>query len=140
MLIDEIKKENMLALKNKDEQKRAVLSVIINKYMVLGYEKKAKGEKLKDEDLIKLIQKTLKELEEERNSFNEAKREDKVKDIEYQMSLIEKYIPSQLSEEEIKKIILSLESKEVPFVMKYFKTNYNGRCDMSLVNKVLRSL
>lgn len=34
MLIDTIKKENLLALKNKDENKRAILSVIINKYMI----------------------------------------------------------------------------------------------------------
>ena len=40
MLIDTLKKENLLALKNKDENKRAVLSVIINKYMILGYEYK----------------------------------------------------------------------------------------------------
>ena len=65
MLIDTIKKENMLALKNKDENKRAVYSILINKYMLLGYELKAKGQEIKDDDLLKIIQKTIKELEEE---------------------------------------------------------------------------
>ncbi len=60
MLIDTIKKENMLALKNKDENKRAVYSIIINKYMILGYELKAKGQEIKDDDLLKIIQKTIK--------------------------------------------------------------------------------
>ena len=55
MLIDTIKKENMLALKNKDENKRAVYSILINKYMLLGYELKAKGQEIKDDDLLKTI-------------------------------------------------------------------------------------
>ena len=45
-----------------------------------------------------------------------------------------------MSEEEIKNVILSLEDKSIPAVMKHFKTNYAGKCDMGLVNKVLKSL
>lgn len=60
MLIDQLKKENMLALKNKEANKRAVLSVIINKYMVLGYEAKANGKELTDVDLIQIIIRLLK--------------------------------------------------------------------------------
>ena len=71
MLIDTLKKENLLALKNKDENKRAVLSVIINKYMILGYEYKANNKEIGDTELINIISKTLKELEEERKSFLE---------------------------------------------------------------------
>ena len=82
MLIDQIKKENMLALKNKEVNKRAVLSVIINKYMVLGYEAKAKGKELTDLDLVQIINKTLKELEEEKASYEKANRADSVKNIE----------------------------------------------------------
>ncbi|MDD7547199.1 MAG: GatB/YqeY domain-containing protein, partial [Bacilli bacterium] len=88
MLIDAIKKENLLALKNKDENKRAILSVIINKYMILGYEAKAKNIELTDADLLNIMKKTIKELEEERKSYSEANREDKVKDITYQMDVV----------------------------------------------------
>ncbi len=45
-----------------------------------------------------------------------------------------------MSKEEIKEIILSLEDRAVPNVMKHFKLNYNGKCDMKVVNEVLRSL
>lgn len=140
MLIDQIKKENMLALKNKEVNKRAVLSVIINKYMVLGYEAKAKGKELTDLDLVQLINKTLKELEEEKASYEKANRADSVKNIEEQMACISSYLPKMMSEDEIKTIILSLEDKSVPSVMKHFKQNYAGKCDMGLVNKVLKSL
>lgn len=140
MLIDTLKKENLLALKNKDENKRAVLSVIINKYMILGYEYKANNKEIGDTELINIISKTLKELEEERKSFLEANRADKVSDIDKQIEIIKIYLPKMLTEEEIKNIILSLNDKSIPSVMKYFKLNYNGKCDMALVNKVLKSL
>ncbi len=140
MLIDTIKKENLLALKNHDDNKRAVLSVVINKYMVLGYEVKAKNVELTDADLINVMKKTLKELEEEKNSYVSCGREEKANDIQYQMDIINAYLPKMMSEEEIKVILLSLEDRSVPVVMKYFKQNYNGKCDMGLVNKVLKSL
>lgn len=140
MLIDTIKKENLLALKTKDENKRAVLSVIINKYMILGYEAKAQNKEIGDAELLNIIQKTLKELEEEKNSFLSANRTDKVNDLNAQIDVIKGYLPKMLQEDEIKEIILSLEDKSIPSVMKYFKLNYNGKCDMALVNKILKSL
>ena len=119
MLIDTIKKENMLALKNKDENKRAVYSIIINKYMILGYELKAKGQEIKDDDLLKIIQKTIKELEEEKASYLKGNREESASNIQKQIDAISSYLPKMLSEDEIKSIILSLEDKSVPSVMKY---------------------
>ena len=38
--------------------------------------------------------------------------------------------------EEIANIISSLDDKSIPNVMKHFKTNYTGKCDMGIVNKV----
>lgn len=140
MLIDTIKKENMLALKEKNENKRAVLSVIINKYMLLVTEKRAKNQEVKEEDVIKIISKTLKELEEEKASYLEANRLESVKKIDEQISYISSYLPKLMSEEEIKEEILKLEDKSIPVVMKHFKTNFAGKCDMGVVNKVLKSL
>ena len=140
MLIDTFKKENMLALKNKDTNKRAVLSVVINKYMVAGYEAKAKGKEIGDNELIAIINKTLKELDEERLGYLNANRPDDVKNIDEQINAIKAYIPEMMSEEEIKNIILKLDDKSVPNVMKHFKMNYAGKVDMGLVGKVLKSI
>ena len=65
MLIDEIKKANMQALKDKDKATRAALSTVINKYMLLNVENKAKGKETTDADVISILQKSIKELEEE---------------------------------------------------------------------------
>lgn len=140
MLIDTIKKENLLALKNHDDVLRAVYSILISKYNLEGYEAKANGKEIGDPEMIKIIQKTLKELDEEKLSFEKGGREDKVNEIIRQINAISSYLPKMMSEEEIKAVILSLDDKSIPSVMKHFKANYAGKCDMGLVNKVLKSL
>jgi Uncharacterized conserved protein len=140
MLIDTLKKENMLALKDKDTNKRAVLSVVINKYMIAGYEAKAQGKEIGDVELVQIINKTLKELEEEKEGYISASRMEEVKNIDNQIKVLNIYLPKMMSEEEIKKIINTLDDKSIPNVMKHFKINYAGKVDMSLVSKVLRSL
>ena len=140
MLIGQIKKENMIALKEKNNNKRAILSVVINKYMIAGYEAKANGKELTDADLIQIINKTLKELDDEKANFLQVGKEDKAKEIDEQIETIKSYVPKIMTEEEIKEVILSLEDRSIPFVMKHFKANYAGKCDMGIVNKVLKSL
>ena len=98
------------------------------------------GKEVEDADMVRIIQKTIKELDEERDNYSKVGNAEEVKNIEYQKSLIEKYLPQLLSEEEIKAIILTLEDKTVPSVMRHFKTNYNGKCDMKVVSNVLKTL
>lgn len=45
-----------------------------------------------------------------------------------------------MDEDEVRKIIDSLEDKSMKSVMQHFKENYQGKVDMSLVSRVARSL
>lgn len=140
MIIEEIKKANVQAMKDKDGLARAIYSVIMNKHLMATVDARTSGKEVEDADMVRIIQKTIKELEEERDNYARVGNEEEVKNIEYQKSLVEKYLPKLLSEEEIKAIIMTLEDKTVPSVMRYFKTNYNGKCDMKVVSNVLKSL
>lgn len=140
MLIDEIKKANMQALKDKDKATRAALSTVINKYMLLNVENKAKGKETTDADVISILQKSVKELEEEKNMFVKAARQDKIDEMNIQINAVKKYLPEMMSEDEIRKIISGLEDKSVKSVMAYFKENYAGKIEMAKVSQVLRSL
>jgi len=140
MLIDELKKASMVALKEKNKEARAALSVVINKYNLMGIELKAQEKEITDADLISIITKTLKELDDELESFKKANREDRVSGIQMQKDVLKVYLPKMLSEEEIKSEILKLDDKSIPSVMKHFKTNFAGKVDMGLVNRVARSL
>ena len=138
MLIDELSKANIEALKARDQVARAIYSVIIAKYKALDIELKAQGKGATDADLVKVITKSIKELDEEKESYQKAGRDEEVKNVLTQKALIEKYLPKLMSEEEIKKIIDSLEDKSMPSIMKHFKMNYDGKADMSLVSKIAR--
>lgn len=138
MLIDEISKANIEALKARDQVARAIYSVLLAKYKALDIELRAQGKEATDTDFVKLITKTIKELEEEESSYAKAGRTEEVQNIKMQKALIEKYLPKLMSEEEIRKIIASLEDKSMPSVMKHFKLNYDGQVDMSLVSKIAR--
>ena len=105
MLIDELKKAQMEALKTKDTLKRSVLQIVTGKVKLAEIEKRTKNESLTDDDVLLVINKVIKELDEEILAFKNA-------------------------------IINSLEDKSMHNIMKHFKLNYLGKCDMKLVNKL----
>lgn len=140
MLYDEIKKANIQAMKDKDVVARSFYSVLLNKIMLENIKKREKGGVVDDADISNILQKTIKELEEEKENYNKVGNAEEVANIDTQIEIAKKYLPKMLSNDEIKEIILSLPDKTIPFVMKYFKQNYNGKCDMRNVQEVLKSL
>ena len=140
MLIDELKKANMEALKSENKNVRAILSVVINKYNLAKIELSTKGKEIADADLLGIIQKTIKELEDERAGYLSVNNTQRVEEIDEQMKTIQSYLPKMLTEEEIKNEILSLEDRSIPSVMKHFKENFAGKVDMGLVNRIARSI
>ena len=140
MIIDEIKSANVQAMKDKDQKARAIYSVLMNKHLMATVDARTSGKEVEDADMVRIIQKTIKELEEERDNYKMVGNTEEAESIEYQKKLIEKYLPELLSPEEIKNIILTLEDRTVPSVMRHFKTNYNGKCDMKVVSEVLKSM
>ena len=139
-MIDDIKKASVEAMKARDSIAKGIYSIIVNKYMLLNIEKKEKGEQATDNDMISIISKTLKELADEKESYLKVNNQEKVNAIAHQEELISKYLPKMLSEDEIRKEIDSLEDKSIPSIMKHFKANFQGKVDMSLVNKIAKSI
>lgn len=127
-------------MKSHDKDAVTALNALINKLMLETIEKKAAGTTLSDADVTRILQKTISELTEEREAFVKAGRVETVASLDNQIATVKKYLPKLLDEEEIRKIILSLEDKSVPAVMKHFKTEYAGKVDMRLVGTVLKSL
>ena len=140
MTLEEFKKVKIEAMKSHDKDAVTALNALINKLMLETIEKKAVGTTLSDADVTRILQKTISELTEEREAFVKAGRAETVASLDNQIATVKKYLPKLLDEEEIRKIILSLEDKSVPAVMKHFKTEYAGKVDMRLVGTVLKSL
>lgn len=140
MIVDEIKKANIEALKNHDSNLRSIYSVLMNKIMLANINARASESELTDVDVIKIIQKTIKELDEEAENYKKVGNAEETGKILLQRKALEKYLPTMLSKEKIKEIIMGLDDKTVPSVMRHFKTNYAGQCDMKEVSEVLKSL
>ena len=140
MLIDEIKKANVQAMRDKDTVARSIYSVLLNKIKLEEIRKREKGEDLVDADVSNILQKAIKELEDEKSNYAKVGNAEEVEKIEKQISIAGKYLPKMLSEDEIKEIIMALDDKSIPSVMKHFKLNYNGKCDMRKVQEVLKGI
>ena len=140
MLYDDIKKANIQAMKDKDVVARSIYSVVINKIMLENIKKREKGEDLQDSDVLVILQKSIKELEEEKINYEKANNSEQVANISRQIDIIKAYLPTLMSREEIKNIILGLEDKSIGAIMKHFKQNYMGKCDMRLVGEVQKEI
>lgn len=140
MDINYFKKEKIIAMKERNKDAINAYDLIVNKILMASIDKRAKGEEVTEADIVSILQKCEKELIEEKEGFEKAGRADSVESLKVQIATVKKYLPTLMSEEEIKTEILKLEDKSMPSVMKHFKTNFAGKCDMGLVNKIARSI
>lgn len=138
MILEKIKSANITALKEKDTVARNIYSVILNKIMLEQIKKREKNETITDSDILNILQKSLKELGDEKDGYQKAGNAEKVEYIKRQEEIIKNYMPRSLSEQEIYDIISALDDKSIGNVMKKFKTEYAGACDMKLVQAVLK--
>ncbi|MBR3731479.1 MAG: GatB/YqeY domain-containing protein [Spirochaetales bacterium] len=140
MLFDDLKKAKMAAMKEHNKVKSDTLGVAIAKAMLVNTEKKAKGEELTDAEMIGILQKTVKELEEEKANYMQLSRSDDAANVDAQIDYIKEYLPAMMNDDEIRNIILGMEDKSVGTVMKTFKAKYAGQADMKKVQEILKSL
>lgn len=140
MILENIKRANIEALKVKDMLARGIYSVVLNKIKLEEIRRRETGESLSDVDVVNILQKVVKELNEEKENYIKADHPQMAEDTSVQIEIISKFLPKMMSKEEIKSVILALEDRSIPFVMKHFKANYNGKCDMRQVQEVLKEI
>lgn len=138
MLLDEIKKGNVQAMKEHDAVARAIYGVVMNKALLNGIELKKDGKEQTDADIVQILQKTLKELAEEKENYLKVNNTAEAENIERQKQIISKFLPQMLNESEIRAIVETLPDKTMPTIMKHFKEHYAGKVDMGMVNKIAR--
>ncbi len=136
----DLKKAKMNALKNKDVNAQSVLGVVIGYYQKMESDKRVKNQEMTDADMVSILSKVVKELEEEKTMYASANKEEEASASQAQIEIIKAYLPKMMSEEEIRKVIFSLEDKSMKNVMMTFKKDYAGKADMSLVSKIAKEI
>ncbi len=139
MTLEELKKAKIVAMKEKNADAVIAYNAVVSKLMLMKTDANH-GPEITEADVVSACRKTESELIEERENFERAGRTETVASLERQIATVKQYIPEMLSKEKIKEIISGLEDKSTPAVMKYFKANYAGKCDMKVVNETLRGL
>ena len=138
MVYSKIKTDMMQALKEKRISDKETLGFLFSQLKNKAIELRVN--ELEDKDSFQVIQKFVKSLKEEKESYEKAGRLNVLESFDNQINLVESYLPKQLNEDEIKNIISNLDNKDIPNIMKYFKTNYNSQVDMKLVNQLAREV
>ena len=109
---------------------------------------KGKGNDLgiNDEEIISLLQTMIKQRKSSIDMYLEGKREDLAKKEQNEIEIISKFLPKQLSKEEINNIIdMTIKSceafsmKDMGKVINLLKNKYNGEMNFGDVSKIVKS-
>ncbi len=137
---------------------RIVLAVILNKEKDKRYKIKKQDSKvseqeldkktiLTDEELIGIISSEIKKRKEAISEYEKGQRKDLAEKEKAEIEILQKYLPEQLSEQEVKKIIQesvekvkAQEIKDLGKVMSELTPRIKGKTDMGEVSKIVKEL
>ena len=100
-----------------------------------------------EEAILDIISKQLKEKKGAIEDFTKGNRQDLVELTEKEIDILLQYLPKQLSEEEVKKILIEIiqeinatSMKDIGMIMKAVMPKVKGRADGNMVNKIAREI
>ena len=146
-LKERIQNDFVTAMKAKDEIAKTALSGI--KAKITEAEKANGNSELSDAEVIKVINKAIKQREESQKIYSDAGREEMARKEADEACVLRNYMPSQMTEseieEEVKKIMAVIDAggnrnKLVGQTMGTFNKNFQGRADASMVKNIIEKL
>lgn len=136
---DQIKKEAVEALKQGDSKKVNVLRYLVS--LIDKRELQLPPEGLTEAEEINVLRKELKNKEEAREMFLKAERQDLVEEQDYEIEIVNKYLPKELGEEEIRKIVTEVineKGRVFGMVMGETMKRVMGRVGGDLVSRIVK--
>ncbi|MBA7588274.1 putative protein YqeY [subsurface metagenome] len=107
----------------------------------------SKKDKLTEDEVIGIVANNLKKLEESLDIFTKAQRPELADKAKKEIEIVKKYLPEQLSEEEVEKIVKATITKlgfkglqDIGPAMKEIMPQLKGKTDGKIVNKMVRDL
>lgn len=143
-LLENIRKDMLNASKQGDDITVDILKLVIAD---IRNEQIALDKELTDEDVLKVLRKQEKKIKDSIEQYTKMERDDLVSRESAQLKVIEKYLPSLMSEDEITKIVSKViaDSKasgiqSMGLVMGSVMKELNGKADGNLVKDVVGKL
>ncbi len=125
--------------KTKVETLRSIISSITNG------EKENGNQPLTDEQSIKVLAKMVKDRKNSIEQFSKANRNDLVEKEQFQIDILNNYLPSALNSDELKRIISDIIkngqylASDMGKIMKEFNSKYAGRADGKTVSDTIKA-
>ena len=132
------------AVRRKDELRRSALRLIKASVQL---EEKSRGETLGDDEVVQVLSREAKRRRESIVAFRDGNRPDLVEREEAELSVIAKYLPQQLTEDEVREIARSVIEEvgasgpgERGKVMGKLMPKVKGKADGKMVNQIVGEL
>lgn len=144
-LENKIQADLVSAMKNRQENTVAALRSI--KTAIMETKTAANGKKdLEDGDIIKIIQKLVKQRKESMDIYSQAGRDELADKEQQEMFALMNYLPKMLTEQEVEEIVTktvammgATSMKDMGKVMGYINKTYSGQVDGSMVSRIVKS-
>lgn len=138
MIIETLKQDKINAMKEKNIVLRDLIWIVLTNIQVK--EKEKPWITLTDQDIIKIIEKEIKQIN---DTLQYLKDENQINEEKLKIQYLEKFIPEEMSEDKVKNILIELINKnnidknKIWDIMKIAKEH---NLPLWIVNKVLRSI
>jgi len=148
-LREKINQEFSIALKNKNKAMVSTLRLILAaiKEKDIANRSGGKKEEVKDQEIIKVLQKMKKQRQDSAELYKKGGRQELLSGEEAEIKIIETFLPKQLSDEEVskicKEIIASTEAssiKDMGKIMGALKKKYSDSIDFAKANIIIKGL
>lgn len=130
------------SMKNKDTVRKSVITLI--RAAIKQYEVDNRIE-LSEEGVVDIISKQLKQRNDSLVEFEKANREDLIEEAKSEIQVLEEYLPQQLSEDELEKIVIdtiaevgATSMKDMGKIMTTIKPKTVGRADGRKINELVK--
>ena len=145
MLKQKLQEELKQAMLAKDATTTSVLRMLLSAINYYEIQKGGAGYEATDEDVLSVIQKEAKQHKDSIEQFKNAGRNDLVDKENKELELLQKYLPSQMNEEEVRKLVKEAISKigagsakDMGKVMGALMPQIKGKTDGDTVSRIVR--
>lgn len=143
-LTEQINKDIVTAMKAKDKVSLEALRAIKSALLLAASDKPSTTST--EETELKMLQKLVKQRKDAAEIYRKESREELAKEEEQQIAIIEKYLPEQLSEEEVKQAVLQLIDElgaksmaDMGKVMGKANRQLGGKADGKMIAEIVKS-
>lgn len=141
-MFEKITKDLTEAMKAKDTFRTSVLRMLKS---ALKNEEINKKSPLTDDEVLAIIKKQVKTRKDSMNEYASYNRMDLADSLQKEIDILNEYLPEELSDEELEKIVketitkVKAESiKQMGMVIKTISSEYGARCDMAKISKLVK--